>query len=726
LGILILATSSCKKDELIFPNFNKNLLTRTDWSTEEKFFFKFDNQLDLLGNKTQILPRTDNIPDILLSVYNNLVENNEQDSFVYSVARRIGYPVWLQSTFEISEDSTGHFVYIPFVRPDSTHISGYLLGYKDYSSLNSELILQINLRSDLDSTKNRLKPININTCHDLMRTLSFDKYIFESVTTQEFAELFCEACFEDDPLNPIINSGICDTTSITICYQIDGSSFDDVEFQEYGWQVTTNPQGTFGGGTSSNGSNTIIFGGLYDNVSFGNGSNPGSGPGGEIDWGALFDDVKEWISGAANWIGEAIGNGGAGINNFFSWIGALFGPNVLCPNNFFTGEPEIESRTDEYICSPYLIISCYNGSWWQVVNSLPCDGCDIDLELEKAKEAFCMRQGSVFADSILGLAQNHPEYKRAQIAAIQCCKLNESDPDCAKNAMLKSVVGLSDEEIECISEVKDELLDLVLEGAVRDVCDPTATTSSLLRKAVQGACSSQDPINNIGDVYSGFGEDDKIYIATGLKTACPMYNCIVDEVMTGSLGSSFVCDLMEEFDGDDEQVLIFQPYNFTAGGYNPSGVAFTTVIEGNIYIRINTNNCTSTNAFNAFETIQHELIHADILRRLFEEYNWSGSDQSLLTAFNELVIAVNGSNPTFGQHKLMLDLYVDKMAESMLEFNNNIGISNDFLGLIYNGFPQQILYYHGLDLGDVAILYTDYQNFISQSGNINSKLSNCP
>jgi len=140
---------------------------------------------------------------------------------------------------------------------------------------------------------------------------------------------------------------------------------------------------------------------------------------------------------------------------------------------------------------------------------------------------------------------------------------------------------------------------------------------------------------------------------------------------------------------------------------------------------INTDFCNSANNRFAFETVQHELVHADIRRRLFEDYNWNGQDISLLTAYEQLVVEEYGADATQSEHAFIIQYYLDQMVQSLIEMNGGIGNYEDFVGLVLVGFPVDVYSYLNLSTSQVLSMYTDYLNATTGDGNINNILSNC-
>jgi len=193
----------------------------------------------------------------------------------------------------------------------------------------------------------------------------------------------------------------------------------------------------------------------------------------------------------------------------------------------------------------------------------------------------------------------------------------------------------------------------------------------------------------------------------------------------GPLHTKLICSILSGFEPVDAEHLLIAPIVFTAPNQNPDAYAGTTIVDGRVTILINQSKCNNITPIEVFETLQHELIHADIHRRLLRDYNWNEELGSISEAFLKMVELEYGTQATLSQHEFMLDYYLDIMAESLIAANNNIGSKEDFLGLLLNGFEEEVLDCKGLTLEDVAVLYGNYISFINQPGNLNSIFSGC-
>lgn len=105
-----------------------------------------------------------------------------------------------------------------------------------------------------------------------------------------------------------------------------------------------------------------------------------------------------------------------------------------------------------------------------------------------------------------------------------------------------------------------------------------------------------------------------------------------------------------------------------------------------------------------FETIQHELIHTRIINECMNLFGFDGktmNSMSYLEAFKKLVFREYGYNATQEQHRLMLDKYLNEMVNNLIELTGK-GTYDDYVGLVLNGFPKNILLECGYAIGGGA------------------------
>ncbi|MEE9438213.1 MAG: hypothetical protein V3V14_04385 [Saprospiraceae bacterium] len=214
---------------------------------------------------------------------------------------------------------------------------------------------------------------------------------------------------------------------------------------------------------------------------------------------------------------------------------------------------------------------------------------------------------------------------------------------------------------------------------------------ALDKMTASGGCSS----DGFDMAWDGM---DKIQIAPSLKKDCPIADCIVKNMMnSGPLSTTLINGLLKPCVGETKTDIIFLSSAFVSPGKDPNAVAASEILLHNnskMFIYINKLKCASSNKVDLFESVQHELIHADINRRLVEKYGFTTSGSTMLdyqSAFDALMLEEYGESPSQVQHELMLNYYIDDMVQSLIDMNGGHGTYNDFVGLVLNGFPEPIL-----------------------------------
>ena len=295
---------------------------------------------------------------------------------------------------------------------------------------------------------------------------------------------------------------------------------------------------------------------------------------------------------------------------------------------------------------------------------------------------------------------------------------------------------LSPEEQACLDGaggIYSELADILGNNLISP-CSLILTPEELMRNAIENMATC-----SLDGFYDALNELNEDYIRTskGVKQECPKIACIIEKITTGSLASSFICDLLNNFENSKTVHFIYKSKDFTINPDIPDNAdAATGVLPINplnpvivLNTTFNSAICENSDLLYLLETIQHELVHADIKRRLVEEFNWDPSNEgTLLETFSILVLETFGENSTIAEHELMLEYYLQKMVDSLIEMNNGVGNYNDFVGLILDGMPVDILNYCGYSVEDVQQKYNQYLSFYNgpeNTGTLKSELSDC-
>lgn len=312
---------------------------------------------------------------------------------------------------------------------------------------------------------------------------------------------------------------------------------------------------------------------------------------------------------------------------------------------------------------------------------------------------------------------------------------DDSPPACALTYLIADILDLTESESECILNIPsalEELYSVIQNENVIAVCNSYLSTNNLLKEAISSVCQG-NTINNIADIYNALPDDENIVVLGTINSHCPKYACMLKEIIENQANGDFLCSWLSEFEGDNGTPLYFQAFQFGAydNNYNPQAEALTFYDNehGHAVININSIKCNANNLTPAmiFETLQHELIHAELYRRLYEEYNWNGASTTFEQAFYLVVNEKYGPNPEVAHHRYILEELLDEMVNSLIGLNNNIGTYNDFVGLVLIGIPPNLYQYINLTTQDVNELYFDYETFLSNHplNNINTIYNHC-
>lgn len=236
-------------------------------------------------------------------------------------------------------------------------------------------------------------------------------------------------------------------------------------------------------------------------------------------------------------------------------------------------------------------------------------------------------------------------------------------------------------------------------------------------------------------------EEDKIIPNPDFKKECPKAACVLEKMLNGDppFSEAFVCEMLDEFIPNDgvAQNLFFAAKSFSSNDdLNPNALAGNSMdLSGTIpsqFIIFNSDNCEAQSGFQIFETISHELLHADIKRRLVEDYGLEDFPGGYADAFKKLLEKEYGQDgvdvpPWTNDHELMFNEYLDILAANLWSANNENGEISDYIGIVLNGLPMDILLasddYNSEQ--DVIDEINDAFNFIEEEGSLLSGFEDC-
>jgi len=207
--------------------------------------------------------------------------------------------------------------------------------------------------------------------------------------------------------------------------------------------------------------------------------------------------------------------------------------------------------------------------------------------------------------------------------------------------------------------------------------------------------------------------EEYVVVNKSLKNDCEKAACLFEKIFSSDLGEGLrpegLCDMISLFESSETMNLAFSAFSFTDPpgehddedfSLNPNGQAITiespsTDGKGTIAILLNTDNCENHNSFTLFHILLHEMVHADIKRRLIQDHGLEQHKGSAEDAFQALLEELGYDTLNWHHdHQLMLEDYLSKMVDALWKANGEIGNKDNYLKYILNGFgfPEDILF----------------------------------
>jgi hypothetical protein len=382
-------------------------------------------------------------------------------------------------------------------------------------------------------------------------------------------------------------------------------------------------------------------------------------------------------------------------------------------------------------------ISQYNGC----INSYGMQISSGNTPIEIPNDAACSCLGDFSVEDALDGIEGNQIMKSSKFIITNPClsgkvDLNNTADEVIIKTLAQSGANLSAEE-NCklfdILKKNPELLSEIenlLSGNLLDPCDKTPS-DIMFKKAL--AFMTEGTLN---DLDKALAKNYQTIVVSKSLEKCKIMECLIKKMINNDLTSSFLCQLLKQGKpptNSSNIILRFSAVDFASNGLDPNGLALTKQSEANfgnnpivIPILINTAKCEKSSKLDMIETIQHELIHADIRKRLLVEYNIT-SNADVAAAFKLLVTKVYGDNATVNDHHLMLKYYIDKMANSLRSMNGNLGVYEDYEGAVLNGFGGNMgfLIGCGYPISDVIAKYNRFLNFAALPANISPTINEC-
>ncbi len=323
----------------------------------------------------------------------------------------------------------------------------------------------------------------------------------------------------------------------------------------------------------------------------------------------------------------------------------------------------------------------------------------------------------------------------------------ELDDDCMSFSVNEEVRQLLENYANnaefCGSRDAEEVIGDILD----QLCDSTISDQSLGGGfGIQNA-DLNDHIITAENFYESLESvgDDNIVIPTQLKDNCPKVACVVEKMLGGedpfAFSSDLFCEILAAFEPNDgvAQNLIISAgsYSSSSAGMNQNAIAGTELIFrpsiATMIITFNSDKCESLSGFETFEALSHELLHADIKRRLVVDHGLSSlNEDSYGDAIRKLLEAECGNDgvndpPWTNDHELMFNEYLYILAENLWSANNEIGDISDYVGTVLNGFPMDIILASD-DYNTEAEVFSEINSsheFLEEEGNLLDAFEDC-
>jgi hypothetical protein len=231
-----------------------------------------------------------------------------------------------------------------------------------------------------------------------------------------------------------------------------------------------------------------------------------------------------------------------------------------------------------------------------------------------------------------------------------------------------------------IKEIEDEIYKL--QSTLKDPC--TGDHLSIDYNKIKEALCNKNLLN-----LDNFNKEldlelNKVdYITNGLGN-CPKADCMLNKLI--NVTGSNICDVAQIFDSSTDsnfgvklETGNLQPVN----GIIPYGLTIYSGNEAKIILDIN-RVCNEPSPLIVAETIMHEMMHA-LFYESMEKLGWSGSEATRTQFFDQLINNWMSASPGKTHHEIMTEYYLEPMANTLWNLNNQLGQPTDYYGLLLYG-----------------------------------------
>jgi len=210
---------------------------------------------------------------------------------------------------------------------------------------------------------------------------------------------------------------------------------------------------------------------------------------------------------------------------------------------------------------------------------------------------------------------------------------------------------------------------------------------------------------------------------------CPRANCMLNKLL--KVKGANICDVAKILDSSPNNnfgVKIGIGNLAPVNGIIPYGE--TTYQFGEAVVTLDINRvCNEPNPLIIAETIMHELMHAFFYENM-EALGWNGKGSTQTQYFDLLINNWMSASPGTTQHEIMTEYYLEPMANTLWNLNNQLGQPSDYYGLILyglnstvNGFNNVIASKFNLTSQDILNAYATSINVVVKPSTMN--FTNC-
>lgn len=303
----------------------------------------------------------------------------------------------------------------------------------------------------------------------------------------------------------------------------------------------------------------------------------------------------------------------------------------------------------------------------------------------------------------------------------------------AKLNQIAKDLGLTE---ECI---KNASIDLIIKLInVADYIDPCTgepvDKSMIYNKFCQNASKGESALD---DALDGV---DYIAFSSNQFASCPKMQCLIANLIKGNISDNLSNRICSVFQPNSNPRGLHFVNNIPSFNSQPDALAGAVVEKTQIgklhhTIYINGNKCnTHTDPLKNLTTIQHELIHVDIHKKLLDKYGWDGVDANMQGPFNAFIAAEYPGKNYANHHQLFIGEYLTEMLNGIKSANGGLGLpppneTDIYLGIVLDAFPDELAFISttlGYTKSDIDKFVKNFNTWIQEKGPTGALINQSP